>query len=244
MNHSSARRHKRRAARRAQTAKLTLTSLIDIFTLLVCFLLVGFQGDVQIPSIEGLSLPISSSYDTPELALTLVVTPQDVPAIQAALLRLMGDAALRERLSAAALADPAKGLRNATRIDLPLGHIGMVVSGAENHGFFCAEWVKFIRELFADHAIEVAVDHLFVKLADIKAQFIIQVAGFNFPRQGVDDFDLFTFDEFYAFLTQQCAITDWWFMVDQPVVSHCFTIGIGINRFTEDLTGVFGGCCR
>jgi biopolymer transport protein TolR len=78
MNHSSARRHKRRAARRAQTAKLTLTSLIDIFTLLVCFLLVGFQGDVQIPSIEGLSLPISSSYDTPELALTLVVTPQEI----------------------------------------------------------------------------------------------------------------------------------------------------------------------
>jgi polyhydroxyalkanoate synthase len=32
-------------------------------------------------------------------------------------------------LSAAALADPRRGLRNATRIDLPLGHIGMVVSG-------------------------------------------------------------------------------------------------------------------
>lgn len=32
-------------------------------------------------------------------------------------------------LSAAALADPKRGLRNATRLDLPLGHIGMVVSG-------------------------------------------------------------------------------------------------------------------
>lgn len=32
-------------------------------------------------------------------------------------------------LSAAALADPVKGLKNATRLDLPLGHIGMVVSG-------------------------------------------------------------------------------------------------------------------
>jgi polyhydroxyalkanoate synthase subunit PhaC len=31
--------------------------------------------------------------------------------------------------SAAALADPKRGLKNATRIDLPLGHIGMVVSG-------------------------------------------------------------------------------------------------------------------
>jgi polyhydroxyalkanoate synthase len=32
-------------------------------------------------------------------------------------------------LSAAALVDPRRGLRNATRVDLPLGHIGMVVSG-------------------------------------------------------------------------------------------------------------------
>jgi polyhydroxyalkanoate synthase len=32
-------------------------------------------------------------------------------------------------LSAAALADPERGFRNATRVDLPLGHIGMVVSG-------------------------------------------------------------------------------------------------------------------
>ncbi len=32
-------------------------------------------------------------------------------------------------LSAAALADPKSGLKNARRIDLPLGHIGMVVSG-------------------------------------------------------------------------------------------------------------------
>jgi polyhydroxyalkanoate synthase len=31
--------------------------------------------------------------------------------------------------SASALADPKRGLKNATRIDLPLGHIGMVVSG-------------------------------------------------------------------------------------------------------------------
>ena len=32
-------------------------------------------------------------------------------------------------LSAAALADPERGLRDVTRLDLPLGHIGMVVSG-------------------------------------------------------------------------------------------------------------------
>ena len=32
-------------------------------------------------------------------------------------------------LSASALAEPRRGLKNATRVDLPLGHIGMVVSG-------------------------------------------------------------------------------------------------------------------
>jgi biopolymer transport protein ExbD len=78
MKVAKARRRERRAEMRRNSAKLTLTSLIDIFTLLVCFLLVGFQGDVQIPSIEGLSLPISNSYDSPELALTLVITPADI----------------------------------------------------------------------------------------------------------------------------------------------------------------------
>jgi polyhydroxyalkanoate synthase len=32
-------------------------------------------------------------------------------------------------LSAAALVDPNRGLRNVTRLDVPLGHIGMMVSG-------------------------------------------------------------------------------------------------------------------
>jgi uncharacterized protein with PQ loop repeat len=75
---SQIRRHKRRIARRNNTAHLTLTSLIDIFTLLVCFLLVGFQGEAQIPSIKGLSLPISSSYVQPLSSLTLVVTQTEI----------------------------------------------------------------------------------------------------------------------------------------------------------------------
>jgi len=75
---SQIRRHKRRLARRNSTAHLTLTSLIDIFTLLVCFLLVGFQGEAQIPSIKGLVLPISSSYVPPESSLTVVVTKGEI----------------------------------------------------------------------------------------------------------------------------------------------------------------------
>jgi biopolymer transport protein ExbD len=78
MKISQIRRQKRKQALRSNTARLTLTSLIDIFTLLVCFLLVGFQGEAQIPSIKGLMLPISSSYAPPESSLTLVVTPTEI----------------------------------------------------------------------------------------------------------------------------------------------------------------------
>ena len=78
MKISQIRRQKRKQALRANTARLTLTSLIDIFTLLVCFLLVGFQGEAQIPSIKGLMLPISSSYAPPESSLTLVITPTEI----------------------------------------------------------------------------------------------------------------------------------------------------------------------
>lgn len=47
-------------------------------------------------------------------------------------------------LSAAALADPRRGLRNATRVDLPLGHIGMVVSGRARELCWTPliEWLK------------------------------------------------------------------------------------------------------
>ena len=47
-------------------------------------------------------------------------------------------------LSAAALADPKRGLKNATRLDLPLGHIGMVVSGRARELCWTPliEWLK------------------------------------------------------------------------------------------------------
>ncbi len=47
-------------------------------------------------------------------------------------------------LSAAALAEPGRGLKSATRIDLPLGHIGMVVSGRARELCWTPliEWLK------------------------------------------------------------------------------------------------------
>jgi polyhydroxyalkanoate synthase len=47
-------------------------------------------------------------------------------------------------LSAAALAEPGRGFRNVTRVDLPLGHIGMVVSGRAQELCWTPliEWLK------------------------------------------------------------------------------------------------------
>ena len=55
----------------------------------------------------------------------IVPAKMDVPA----LVMIPSGDRIVPPLSAAALADPVRGLKNATRMDLPLGHIGMVVSG-------------------------------------------------------------------------------------------------------------------
>jgi polyhydroxyalkanoate synthase subunit PhaC len=49
-------------------------------------------------------------------------------------------------LSASALAEPGRGLKNATRLDLPLGHIGMVVSGRARE----LSWTPLIDWLTGD----------------------------------------------------------------------------------------------
>jgi polyhydroxyalkanoate synthase len=50
-------------------------------------------------------------------------------------------------LSAAALAEPGRGLKNVTRLDLPLGHIGMVVSGRARELCWTPliEWLAALR---------------------------------------------------------------------------------------------------
>jgi biopolymer transport protein ExbD len=92
MKLSQVRRQKRKQAMKQMTARLTLTSLIDIFTLLVCFLLVGFQGEAKIPSIKGVLLPISSSYDAPTSSLTMVVTQTEIRIDEKVVMRLDGKA--------------------------------------------------------------------------------------------------------------------------------------------------------
>ncbi len=57
---------------------LNLVSLMDIFTILVFFLLVNSSSDQQLPSSSVLSLPESASETVPQETLRVIVTEHDV----------------------------------------------------------------------------------------------------------------------------------------------------------------------
>ncbi len=68
-----ARHHKRR-----KQPGLNLVSLMDIFTILVFFLLVNSSTAVQLPSARDFKLPVSSAEKKPEETLTVMVTSKDL----------------------------------------------------------------------------------------------------------------------------------------------------------------------
>lgn len=72
------RRHQRQRNKKQQVAQLSLTSLMDIFTILVFFLLVSAQNPVQMPSLKDLTLPTSSTSDSIERGLTLVIAKNEI----------------------------------------------------------------------------------------------------------------------------------------------------------------------
>ncbi|WP_019528308.1 ExbD/TolR family protein [Dasania marina] len=69
-----ARNHKRHSGQ----PKLNLVSLMDIFTILVFFLMVN-SGDVEVLSSDkNISLPESTAEKKPELSLTIKITDKDI----------------------------------------------------------------------------------------------------------------------------------------------------------------------
>lgn len=72
------RRMARNHRRLTQTPRLNLVALMDIFTILVLFLMVN-NGDVEVLQAErDITLPESVSEQKPELALTIKVSADDV----------------------------------------------------------------------------------------------------------------------------------------------------------------------
>ncbi len=79
MKSSARARRMARSHRRLHTqAKLSLVSLMDIFTILVFFLMVN-SGDVEVLEADkNISLPESVSEQKPDIALTIKVSPDDI----------------------------------------------------------------------------------------------------------------------------------------------------------------------
>ena len=69
-------RHQRRAKNQS---KLNLVSLMDIFTILVFFLMVNSSSDVQVLNQNNVvKLPVSNADQTPQETLSLAVTEEDI----------------------------------------------------------------------------------------------------------------------------------------------------------------------
>lgn len=75
----SQRARKQKKSRKNAVVSLTVISLMDIFTILLLFLLVhvGDEG-VALPASDQLSLPVSTSKTLPQSTITLMVTEKDI----------------------------------------------------------------------------------------------------------------------------------------------------------------------
>ena len=73
-----AKRLERHQKRRKGTATLSLTSLMDIFTILVFFLLVSASSVQQLPSQKDIVLPQSIAQEAPEEMLILQVSGREL----------------------------------------------------------------------------------------------------------------------------------------------------------------------
>lgn len=71
-------RRMERQHQKSRTPALNLVSLMDIFTILVFFLLVNSSSTQQLPSNKDLRLPSSVSQNVPEDTLTIAITERDI----------------------------------------------------------------------------------------------------------------------------------------------------------------------
>ena len=73
-----AKRMDKRHARNRAGASLSLTSLMDIFTILVFFLLVNSSNSQQLPDNKDIVLPESTAEEVPKEVLTIQVSASDI----------------------------------------------------------------------------------------------------------------------------------------------------------------------
>ncbi|MDF1822882.1 MAG: biopolymer transporter ExbD [Alcanivoracaceae bacterium] len=75
---SRAKRMERRHKKNQAVAALNLTSLMDIFTILVFFLLVNSSNSQQLPDNKDIELPESTAQELPSEVLTIQLSGRDI----------------------------------------------------------------------------------------------------------------------------------------------------------------------
>ncbi|MZR61635.1 biopolymer transporter ExbD [Alcanivorax sp. DP30] len=75
---SRARRMARHHSKHKTVAALNLTSLMDIFTILLIFLLVNNNNAAKLPDNKDIQLPESIAQELPSEVLTIQVSPSDI----------------------------------------------------------------------------------------------------------------------------------------------------------------------
>lgn len=91
-----------RSHKRNQTPPLNLVSLMDIFTILVFFLLVSSSNSYQLPATKDLKLPTSNSENVPEETLVIAITRDEI-LLSGARVETVTNALASEELSIASL---------------------------------------------------------------------------------------------------------------------------------------------
>jgi biopolymer transport protein ExbD len=130
---SSRRRERRteKAVRRKKSAvAINIVSLIDIFAILVFYLLVNALVVEVIPSPRSLKLPESAIKEQPRPTVTIVVTTDDIlvdnRTVMATQQALQGDAKLLAPLKSALLLAPLMQVEGDTQNRLTRGEINIV----------------------------------------------------------------------------------------------------------------------
>ncbi len=100
-------RIERRSRRHKPQAALSLTSLMDIFTILVFFLLVNSENPAKLPPTDTIQLPTSLAEKMPEQNLVVMITKTDV-LVQDMKVASVADVLATEAAVVPALADELK----------------------------------------------------------------------------------------------------------------------------------------
>lgn len=129
---AKAARIKRHQRRSNKVAGLNLVSLMDIFTILVFFLMVNSSSDVQILNQNSdIKLPLSNAEQLPNETLSLAITADDVLIGGRPIVKLSVLAALKGEIEPALKAELDYQSKKSSQQEFPLGRPITIVADRE-----------------------------------------------------------------------------------------------------------------